>query len=53
MGKIYEEVAEMVSCAIICIQSFMMPDTGVQAILRFYLSNLRGCNYDIADGSDL
>jgi hypothetical protein len=32
---------------------FMMPDTGVQALLLFYLRNLRGCNYDITHEIDL
>jgi hypothetical protein len=33
--------------------SFMKTGTGVQAILRFYLSNLKGCNADITDERDL
>jgi hypothetical protein len=28
-------------------------DTGVQAKLKFYLRNLRGCNVGITDGRDL
>jgi hypothetical protein len=28
----------------------MKIDTGVQAMLRFYLSKLRVCNVDITDG---
>jgi hypothetical protein len=33
--------------------NFMMIGTGVQAILRFFLRNLRGCNVGITDGRDL
>jgi hypothetical protein len=29
---------------------FIKIDTGVQAILRTYLSNLNGCNVGITDG---
>jgi hypothetical protein len=36
----------------IYIPSFMKIGTGVQAILRFPLSNLRGCNVGITDGRD-
>jgi hypothetical protein len=38
---------------VIYIQSFMNIGKGVQAILRFCLSNLRGCNVGIIDGRDL
>jgi hypothetical protein len=27
--------------------------TGVQEILRFYISNLEGCNVGITDGTDI
>jgi hypothetical protein len=37
----------------ICIPSIMKIGTGVQAILRFCISNLRGCNFGITDGRDL
>jgi hypothetical protein len=37
----------------IYIQRFMKIGTGVQAILRFRLSNLKGCNIGIIDGNDL
>jgi hypothetical protein len=33
--------------------SFVETGTGVEAILRFCLSNLNGCNGGIADGRDL
>jgi hypothetical protein len=39
----------MASCGMINILSFMKAGVGVQAILRFYLRNLRGCNVDITD----
>jgi hypothetical protein len=32
---------------------FMKIDTGVQAILRFCLRNLKGCNAGITDGRDV
>jgi hypothetical protein len=35
------------------IPSLMKIDAGVQAILRFSLRNLRGCNVGITDGKDL
>jgi hypothetical protein len=35
------------------IQSFRKTDTGVQAILRFRLSNLNACNVGITNGRDL
>jgi hypothetical protein len=44
---------ELVSSGIIYTPSFMKIGTGVQAILRFDLRNLRGCNYGITDGWDL
>jgi hypothetical protein len=42
----------MTSGGMIHIPSFMTVGTGVQAILRFYLSNLRGSNVDITEGRD-
>jgi hypothetical protein len=44
---------EMAPCGMIYIPSFMKTDAIVQAILRFYLRNLRGCNTGITDGRDL
>jgi hypothetical protein len=46
---------EMVSGGMIYmyIPSFMKIGTGVQAILRLYLRNLRGYNVDITGGKDL
>jgi hypothetical protein len=43
---------EMASCGMIYLLSFIKDGTGVQAILRYYLINLRGCNVDITDGRD-
>jgi hypothetical protein len=43
---------EMASCGMIYLSSFMTIATGVQAILRFCLRNLRGCNVGITDGTD-
>jgi uncharacterized protein YraI len=44
---------EMGSGGMIYIPSFMKIVTGVQAILRFCLRNLRGCNVGFTDGKDL
>jgi hypothetical protein len=44
---------EMASCCIIHVPSFMKTGTCVQAILRFCLRNLRGCNVGITDRRDL
>jgi hypothetical protein len=41
---------EMPPCGMIFLPSFMKIVTGFEAILRFYLSNLNGCN---VGGSDL
>jgi hypothetical protein len=38
---------EMPSCGMLSLPSFMKIGTGVQAISRFRLSNLNGCNIDI------
>jgi hypothetical protein len=46
-------IVEMDSGGTIYTPSFMKIYTGVQAILRFCLSHLRGCNVGIADGGDL
>jgi hypothetical protein len=40
-------------CGMIYIPSFMKTDVGVQAILRFSIENLRGCNVGITDGRNL
>jgi hypothetical protein len=42
---------EMASCSMIYLPSFMKICIGVQAILRFCLRNLRGCD-GITDGRD-
>jgi uncharacterized protein YraI len=44
---------EMGSGGMIYFPSFTKTGTGVQAILRFCLRNLRGCNVGITDGRDL
>jgi hypothetical protein len=43
---------ETASCGMIYAPSFMKIGTGVQAILRFCLRNLRGCNAGITNGKD-
>jgi hypothetical protein len=48
-----EYVFQMASCVMMYIQSFMMIGTGIQAILRFCLRNLKDCNVGITDGRDL
>jgi hypothetical protein len=45
--------AEVVSCGMLYIPSFMKIDLDIQAILSFWLCSLRGCNVGISDGSDL
>lgn len=50
MGEICDLSLEMASCGMV---SFMKIGAGVQAILRFYLSNLRSCNVGITDWRDL
>jgi hypothetical protein len=44
---------EMISCGMKYLLRFMKIGIGFQAILRFCLSNLRGCNAAIADQRDL
>jgi hypothetical protein len=44
---------EMSSDDMIYLPGFMKTCTGVQEILRFCLSNLRGCNVCITDVGDL
>jgi hypothetical protein len=53
MGGIYEYIIEVISNGTIYISSFIKIGTGVQAILSFCLSNLKGCNVGITDGRDL
>jgi hypothetical protein len=43
----------MASCGMIYVPSFMKIGTGVQAVLKLCLRNLRGCNVGITDGRDL
>jgi hypothetical protein len=40
---------KMALCVMIYVRSFMKTGIGVQVILRFGLSNLRGCNIGITD----
>jgi hypothetical protein len=42
--------ADMVSCGMIYVASFMKIDKGVQAVLRFSLRNLRDCHVSITHG---
>jgi hypothetical protein len=51
--RIYKYTVEMASCGMIYIRSFVKTGTGIQAILRFCLRNLRGCNVGITDGRNL
>jgi uncharacterized protein YraI len=44
---------EMVSGAMVYISNFMKIGSGIQVILRFCLSNLRGCNVGITGDMDL
>jgi hypothetical protein len=44
---------KMPSCDMIFLPSFMTIGTGVQAMLRFFLSNLNGCIVGITDGMEL
>jgi hypothetical protein len=41
---------EMASCGMIYLLSFLKTGTGIQAILRFCLRNVRGCNVGITEG---
>jgi uncharacterized protein YraI len=44
---------EMPLCGMILLPSVMQIDAGLQAILRFCLRNLRGCNVGITDEKGL
>jgi uncharacterized protein YraI len=44
---------EMASCGMIYLPSFMKIAIGVQAILRFCLRDVKGCNVGIPDGRNL
>jgi hypothetical protein len=44
---------EMASCAVMYLSSFMKIATGVQAILKLCLRNLKGLNVGITGGRDL
>jgi hypothetical protein len=43
---------EVASCGMVYAPSFMKIGRGVQAILRFCLRSLRGCDVGISDGRD-
>jgi hypothetical protein len=43
----YMYTVEMASCGVIYLPSFMKTGTGVEAILRFCLNNLNGCDVHI------
>jgi uncharacterized protein YraI len=45
--------SEIASRGMTHIPNFVKIGTGVQAILRFCLSNMRGCNVGTTDGRDL
>jgi hypothetical protein len=45
--------AEVASCGMIYVPNFMKIGTGTEAILRFCLGNLTGCNVGISDVRDL
>jgi hypothetical protein len=47
------DAVEMVLYIMIYIPIIMKTGTGVQAMLRFRLGNLRDCNVGITDGTDL
>jgi hypothetical protein len=44
---------EMASFGMICIPNFMKIVYGVQAVLKFFLSNLNLCDVDVTDGKEL
>jgi hypothetical protein len=46
-------VVEMPSCGMIFLQSCQKIGKGVEGILRFCLSSLKGCDVGISDGRDL
>jgi hypothetical protein len=48
-----KNAVEMASCGMINLISFMEIGTGIQAILRFCLRNLRGCDVGITNGKVL
>jgi hypothetical protein len=47
------QVVEIASCGMIYLPISMNICTGVQAILRMFLSNLKGCNVGNTDGRDI
>jgi hypothetical protein len=50
---LYSNTVYCIECGMIDVPSFMIIGTGIQAILRFRLRNLRGCNVGNTDGTDL
>jgi hypothetical protein len=53
MRRIYDYAVEIDSRDMIHIQIFMKIPADIQAILRFSLRKLRGCNVGITNGRDL
>jgi hypothetical protein len=51
--KSYGIYSEMVSSCLMYVPSFMKIGAGVQAILSFYLRNLRCYNVGITEGRDI
>jgi hypothetical protein len=47
-----KDLRNMHSCEVIHVSSFLKTVVGVQTVLRFGLSNLRGCNVSITDEMD-
>jgi hypothetical protein len=50
MGGLMIYAIEMASCGVIFLLSFMKVGTDLQAMLRFCLSNVNGCNVGITVG---
>jgi hypothetical protein len=53
MRGMFMYAVEMPSCGMTYLLTFMKIGTGVQKILRFYLSNLDGRNVGITNGMEL
>jgi hypothetical protein len=48
-----KDIGDMASCYMIYLPRFVEIGTGVKTILRFFHSNLKGCNSGITDDRDL
>jgi hypothetical protein len=53
MGDIIMYVVETAQYGVIYLPSFIKIDAGIQAIWRFFLSNLNGSNAGTAEGNNL